>query len=226
LDAVILAGGLGTRISSVLPDLPKCLAPIRGRPAIEIILDELVAIGAKAVVVAAGYRGDQVRNHLGSEYRKVPISYSFDGDQLLGTGGAIRKAMSSPSSNPILVVNGDTLQEFHLAQMLEDYEKHNLPVIHARRVPNAAQFGTIVEQDGFVVSFLEKTNSGSGLVNSGCYLLPAEVFSGWDLPEKFSFENDFLPKLGKLRKLRVVITEGGFTDFGTPEEFFRSQEKN
>jgi D-glycero-alpha-D-manno-heptose 1-phosphate guanylyltransferase len=226
LDAVILAGGLGTRISSVLPDLPKCLAPIRGRPAIEFILDELVAIGTEAFVIAVGHRGDQVRAHLGSEYRKVPISYSFDGDRLLGTGGAIKKAVSASSSNPILVVNGDTLQEFQVSQMLEDYKKHNLPIILARRVPNSAQFGTIVEQEGFVSRFLEKTNSRAGLVNSGCYLLPPEVFSGRQLPEAFSFENDFLPILVNSKKLRVVAIEGDFTDFGTPEEFLRSQEKN
>jgi D-glycero-alpha-D-manno-heptose 1-phosphate guanylyltransferase len=125
-----------------------------------------------------------------------------------------------------LVVNGDTLQEFQVDQMLQDYKKHKLPIILARRVHSSAQFGTIVEQEGFVSRFLEKTNSGAGLVNSGCYLLPPEVFSGWQLPEAFSFENDFLPILVNSKKLRVVATEGDFTDFGTPEAFLRSQENN
>jgi D-glycero-alpha-D-manno-heptose 1-phosphate guanylyltransferase len=206
--------------------LPKCLAPIGGTPAIELILDELVAIGTKAVVISVGHRGNQVIRHLGSEYRKVPISYSFDGEQLLGTGGAIRRAVSACNSDPILVVNGDTLQEFHLSQMLEDYQEHNLPVILARRVPKSAQFGTIVEQEGFVSGFLEKSIGGSGLVNSGCYLLPAGLFFGWELPKTFSFESEFLPKLVKLKKLRVVTADGNFIDFGTPEEFLRRQENN
>ena len=224
MEAVILAGGLGTRISSVLPDIPKCLAPIKGRAAIEIILDNLIQIGVKSCKIAVGYLGDQVRDHLGKQYKGLPISYSFDGEQLLGTGGAVKKALSTLSSNPVLVVNGDTLQSFELDPVLTDFNRHGLSIVVAKRVENSGQFGTIAEKDGFVSSFREKKDISPGLVNSGCYLLPVQVFSDWELPDAFSLENDFLPKLADDMKLRVVTADGEFNDFGTPTQLFRAQE--
>ncbi len=223
MQAVILAGGFGTRLRSSVPDLPKCLAPVAGRPFIEYQLDGLAAAGCHRVVVATGYLADAVRQRLGDRHGSMAIEYSHE-DSPLGTGGAIARALARLPDLPTLVMNGDTWLGLDLAAFRAwcDARPESIGIV-LRRVPDATRFGR-VELDGDRIRVFGAAGTGGpGLVNAGVYRLRRSAFDGHGLGEAFSIENDFFkPHAGAL-DLRGFVTEAYFIDIGIPADYERAQ---
>ncbi|QSH41597.1 nucleotidyltransferase family protein [Lentisphaerota bacterium ZTH] len=225
LQAIILAGGLGTRLRSEVSALPKVMAPVNNRPFIEYLLDDLKRQGFSRVILAVGYMADTIIEHFGKEYAGMQIEYSVE-EELLGTGGGIRQAMTmSDHSAPCFVLNGDTYLELDYAKMLQKHQQRKCQLsMTLRHVDDVYRYGAIkFDDNGIVDAFCEKGESGSGFINAGTYLLEPDVFAKYDLPQKFSFETDFLAANIKDIKPVACLAEGKFIDIGIPEDFRRVQ---
>jgi D-glycero-alpha-D-manno-heptose 1-phosphate guanylyltransferase len=223
MEAIILAGGLGTRLAPALGELPKALAPVAGRPFLDWLLQALAANGVTRCILSLGYKAEMVREHCGERCQGVELAYSIE-ETPLGTGGAIRRALPLVHEWPAFVLNGDTLAEIELAAMRRAHLAAGARIsIAAASVPDASRYGLLRIAGGRVAEFQEKQGAEPGFINSGCYLFNHDLFDGLDLPERFSFERDFLaPRIGQLQPL-VFAGHGYFIDIGVPEDLARAQ---
>lgn len=223
LQAVILAGGLGTRLRPVVGETPKAMAPVAGRPFLEHLLSDLAAHGVRRAVLAVGYRREVIAAHLGAGFRGVSLAYSEE-EEPLGTGGAVRRALRLAEPGPCLVLNGDTWVDLdHGAMVRAHVDAAAKVTIAVRAVPDVARFGALELDGGRVRAFREKGPSGSGFINAGVYVLGPDLFDGLALPAAFSLERDvFAPRVRELAPLAFEAT-GRFIDIGVPEDFERAQ---
>lgn len=224
MEAIVLAGGLGTRLRAVVPDLPKPMAPVAGRPFLARVLDRLADAGCRGVVLAVGYRHEAIRAHFGERYRDMALRYSVE-ETPLGTGGAIRLAAAHVGEFPVFVLNGDTYVEIDYRAMLAAHRQAQAALsVAVCRVPDLARYGALDIENGRIAGFLEKGRSGAGLINAGVYLLGSEVLERIPANEAFSFEQQLLvPRTAELRPL-AFATQGRFIDIGIPEDFQRAQQ--
>ena len=223
--AIVLAGGFGTRLQTVVSDVPKPLAPINGRPFLSILFDELLAQGIKHVILAVGYKGGMVETSFGESYKELTLSYSYE-EEPLGTGGAIQLALKQHNSQQsVWIFNGDTYFGCSLNVVLEQHHRLNAEVTLAlTEMETADRYGLVeLRKDQFISRFCEKTPGASGLINAGVYLLEPESLFRFDLPSKFSLEKDFFEAF--LQNLRIVgcTCDGFFIDIGVPEDYARAQ---
>lgn len=222
MDALILAGGLGTRLRAVVPDLPKPMAPLCGRPFLEILLGSLRRKGVTRAVLSLGYMADTVVKHFGPRYGTLEIAYEIE-DRPLGTGGAIFRGLKRCTSDAVLVVNGDTFLDIELHLLTQAWAHHQRPMIVGVQAQDTARYGRLEITAGRLSRFVEKGIAGPGLINTGHYVLPRWFFDGIELPESFSFESDLLaPRLSTL-DMRSFETQGRFIDIGVPEDYARAQ---
>lgn len=223
MQAIVLAGGLGTRLRSVLPDLPKPMALVAGRPFLAHVLDGLVQAGFERAVLAVGYRHEAIRGYFGEHYRGLALHYSVE-DSPLGTGGAIRLAARQISADPFFVLNGDTWLELDYQAMLAAHEAAGARLsVAVCTVPDVARYGALELEDGVIRGFLEKGGSGPGPINAGSYLMAAELLETIPPGRPFSFEQELLvPRVRELRPL-AFRTDGRFIDIGIPEDYARAQ---
>jgi len=220
VTAMILAGGLGTRLRSCVADRSKVMAPIRGRTFITYLLDQLERAGIRHAALCTGYFGRQVRETLGEVYRGLRLSYSHE-TAPLGTAGALRQALPFCDSATMLVLNGDSFCEANLPAFWACHREHAARgTILLTHVPDTARYGSVqLDNDGNVTAFVEKgANSGPGWVSAGIYLLNKELVMTILPHRNLSLEREILPNWahGELRTFR----EGGrFLDIGTPESY-------
>jgi D-glycero-alpha-D-manno-heptose 1-phosphate guanylyltransferase len=222
--AVLLAGGRGTRLESVSGGLPKPLMEVGGRPFIEHVLDSLANAGCAHIVIAASYKWELLRDHLGSSYKGCALSWSIE-TKPLGTGGAIRQAFKLFNLAAAFVQNADTLFRVNLHAL----EMHHIAsratvTVGLREVPDVARFGEVVlDEGGRIVSFSEKGRHGRGLINGGVYLIDGHVWLGSQLLETFSFERDFLQQRIETEALYGYQSDGYFIDIGVPDDLERAR---
>jgi len=213
-EAIILAGGLGTRLRGTIGDLPKPMAPVAGRPFLAWQLEALERRGIRRVILSVGHRREAIEESFGDAYRSLSIAYSRESSPL-GTGGAIVAAMKMVEGPAAFVLNGDTFMRAPLRAM-ESRSGCSFSVLVAR-VEDASRFGTVVLSGERISGFREKAESGPGLVNSGVYWIAKEVLAPVAGREKFSFEKDFVePRVGQLA-ICAVVTNEPFIDIGIPE---------
>jgi D-glycero-alpha-D-manno-heptose 1-phosphate guanylyltransferase len=223
MQAIVLAGGLGTRLRSVVGDLPKPLAPVAGRPFIGIILDDLARQGVSLAVLSVGYRHEMIVDAIGHHHRGMVVRYSVESSPL-GTGGAIWKAMSLCTEDSVLVLNGDSYVAANLQDLMAMHIRSGGPVtICTTVVDDGARYGAMRVQDSRIVAFTEKGTTGSAEINAGVYCLKRNVLGDYQMPAAFSFERDFLA--AHLDSLRPAAFCSGaqFIDIGVPEDFARAQ---
>jgi len=223
MEAIILAGGLGTRLASRLDGIPKAMAPIGGRPFLEILLDKLQRGGCTRAILAVGHLHTAIQNHFGESFHGLPLDYVVE-EVPLGTGGAIRKALQAASEEFVLVFNGDTFLQTDYADLLRVHAairpSLTMAITHQQ---NIARYGGVLVNEGRIVGYQEKGRSGPGWINAGVYVLPREMPWPPALPEKFSFEVDFLvPQTAPLAPAAFEV-EGFFLDIGVPEDLDRAQ---
>lgn len=223
MEAIVLAGGFGTRLRGVVDDVPKPMAPVSGRPFLAFLLDQLVGAGFKNVIFAAGYRHQAIRSYFGEEYRGLRLLYSVEREPL-GTGGAIRLACGQASLLNIFVLNGDTYIELDFSAMLRTHVSRGAQLTMAVcQVPDAARYGTLSVSDGVVESFREKGPSGPGWINGGAYVLAPKLRDRLPPRRAFSFEHDVLmPEVQSLRPI-AFPAQGLFVDIGVPEDYARAE---
>lgn len=225
LEAIILAGGFGTRLRSEVADLPKPLAPIAGRPFLAYLLEALAAYGVTRAVLAVHHRADAVIAAFGREYRGIRLDYSVE-RQPLGTGGGIRQALEQITSDACLVVNGDTYLDvdYHAVMATLRHTGSDL-VLAVRPVADGARYSLVsTDGSGRVTGFLPSGAAGQpGLIGAGVYALRRDLLARFDLPPAFSFETEILARLIVNLRAQAYLAEGFFIDIGVPEDYRRAQ---
>ena len=221
IPALILVGGLGSRLRPVISGIPKPMAPILGKPFLEYLVRWLVRGGIKRIVLCAGYRAEEIQSYFGQGQRwNVKIEYSIE-QEPLGTWGAIRLGMLEVGDSPVLVLNGDSWVEIQLDSFADFHRrKHGIGVIAASGLSEPSRFGSLkVNAEGRIEEFAEKTNQPSGLINGGIYMLCPEIVSFVSLV-KGSLERQIFPQL-LAKGVYAYTSNGFFVDIGIPEEYTR-----
>ncbi len=223
-EAVVPAGGFGTRLRSVVSELPKPMAPVQGRPFLEFVLDELADQGLERAILAVGYKADLIRAHFGEEYRSMQLVYSFE-EEPLGTGGGILQAVSMADAESVFVLNGDTLFRVSLERLFNRFDlSSSLLTAALKEMHDFDRYGTVLVNDhGVITGFREKRPMATGLINGGVYLLSKQLFNLKPLPEKFSFEQEILEAEYLRGRFHAEIFDGYFIDIGIPEDYARAQ---
>lgn len=218
--AVILVGGKGTRLQSVISEKPKCMAAIQGRPMLTYLLDQLILNGINKVVLCTGYQAAQVREIMGSSYGSLQLFYSHE-DQPLGTAGAIRLAKPWLDSDPVLVMNGDSYCRVDLRAYFDWFMNVKASVsLLLTQVSNAARYGSVkIDSHGRIVRFVEKREDMvPELINAGIYWLSQQVITSIPAGQFCSIEKDVFPQwIGKT--FYGYVVDGDFLDIGTPESY-------
>lgn len=222
MEAIVLAGGFGTRLKEIVPDLPKPMAPVAGRPFLEILLASLAAKGFTRVVLSLGHMADKVVSHFGDRFGGMELVYEIE-QTPLGTGGAVRRALERCIDDHVFVFNGDTYLDVEAAEVEAHWQRHREPIIVAREVPDTARFGRLEVGNGLIFGFLEKGMAGPGLINVGCYVLPSGLLDAFPLEQPFSLEADFLATAVTTHRFELFVTNGQFIDIGVPEDYARAQ---
>lgn len=223
-EAIILAGGLGTRLREAVPDLPKCMAPVAGKPFLSYVIDALRMQGICYFVFSLGYKWEVVEAYLKEQY--PTLSYTNVVEQIpLGTGGAIQLAMQSCNTEQVLIANGDTLFKIDLTMMVQThFDKQSQCTLALKPMQNFDRYGVVqINAIGRVDSFQEKQFYQEGLINGGIYLLDTKAFSEKKLPERFSFEKDYLEKYTSEGRFYGSVQQGYFIDIGIPADFEKAQ---
>ena len=221
-QAIILAGGLGTRLRDTVPDLPKCMAPVAGKPFLFYVINYLRLQGVEQFIFSLGYKHEIIEEYLNTEFSTLNYQCSIE-QEPLGTGGAIRLACKLANEKNILIANGDTLFKIRLTDLATAHENNNANCTLALKpMHNFDRYGVVeLARDGSILSFKEKRFYTQGLINGGIYLLNRENFLQREWPEKFSFEKDYLEK--KDSRLFGVVQDHYFIDIGIPEDYDRAQ---
>ncbi len=195
-EAIILAGGFGTRLREAVPDLPKPMAPVAEKPFLAWQLDYLIRCGVTRFILSVGYKAQTIRDYFGTNYKNIPITY-VEETEPLGTGGAIKLALRQALQERVFVFNGDTLCETNLQQLRTcTTGKPDAVGILVKQVDDTARFGAIkIDANALVINFGEKSLQGPGFINAGIYDLPRDLFKRFDLKAPFSFETAVLEKL-------------------------------
>jgi D-glycero-alpha-D-manno-heptose 1-phosphate guanylyltransferase len=223
--AIILAGGFGTRLQTVVSEVPKPMAPIAGRPFLEYLLDYLIHFGFEEVVLSTGHLSEVVSDHFGEAYKSLAVKYAVETDPL-GTGGAILNSFRFTDATQALVLNGDSflnapLDEVLNQALLNDYD--GLMVL--REMPTPDRFGTVKLGTGGLVEQFEEKKAGldSGLINAGIYILDRDTIAKFGLKGRFSIEDEFFKPYTDQVKIAGFVADGYFIDIGIPGEYDRAQ---
>jgi D-glycero-alpha-D-manno-heptose 1-phosphate guanylyltransferase len=224
--AIILAGGFGTRLQSVVSTLPKPMAPVNGIPFLNYQLDYLKASGVQQVILSIGYLADKIISYYGLTYKGLSITYVME-ETPLGTGGGIRLAMEKCTDASVLVLNGDSFFDVDLTLFVQQHEQSKAPCSLAlRRVEDSSRYGKIeTDASNRITSFKEKSNEAqAGTINGGVYLLDTAVYKANTLSkESFSIEKDFFEKQLSDLTLKGFVFDGYFIDIGIPEDYLKAQ---
>ena len=224
MEAIILAGGLGTRLRSAVPILPKPMAPVAGRPFLAWLLDRLATAGFRHAVLAVGYRHEVIRTHFCEAYRSLALHYSVETSPL-GTGGALRLAADQVGTMPVFVLNGDTFLDLDYRAMLDAHQAQGEEMsVAVCQVPDVSRYGALEVAGGYIQGFLEKGRAGPGYINAGTYLMSAGILECIPRNTPFSFEQQLLvPQVGEIRPA-AFVADGLFIDIGVPEDYQRAQQ--
>lgn len=223
MQAIILAGGFGTRLRSVVSDVPKPLAPIDGRPFLAWLIDSLAKQGVENVTLSVHHQWEKIRDYFIANPAAIKTDLVVE-QEPLGTGGAMRYAMSAMQARqPLLVLNGDTYVRVDLKALYAHHQRHNSQLsITLREVADSGRYGTVETAQGKVSAFGEGKAGQPGLINAGVYVIDPALFHE-QLPAEFSFERDFLPsRLARITP-NAFIAEDYFIDIGIPEDYARAQ---
>lgn len=221
-EAIILAGGLGTRLSHLIPDLPKPMAPVSGKPFLTYLLDQLIHNHFTHVILSVGYKAEKISNCFGTSYGPLKLSYSIE-ELPLGTGGAIKQSVGLGLSNSIFVLNGDTFFDIDFDKMEQQHnETQSALTMAVKPLSNYCRYGTVQFNEQRITGFLEKRAMDAGHINGGIYLLNQNQLPISSWPESFSFEQCFLEQEYEHFLFCPYISDTYFIDIGIPEDFAKA----
>lgn len=218
--AIVLAGGLGTRLRSEVPGLPKPMASVSGIPFLEYVLNFLEKNGIQCVVLSVGYKWEMIYDYFGQNFKEMELQYSVEKSPL-GTGGAIKKALAYVTSDDVYIINGDTFFDVDLSKLsLAGDSKLLLCLKHMQ---NFDRYGCVeFNRENKVDAFCDKRFRQKGTINGGVYLAKSHIFKGFKLNEKFSFEG-FMKENFKVLEASACCFDSYFIDIGIPEDYRRAQ---
>lgn len=223
-EAVILAGGFGTRLAHLLGNVPKPMAPVFGKPFLCYVLDQLHDAGIEHVVLATGHLHEVIDTYFRNGYRNMRITFSYESTPLF-TGGAIVQAVQHIHSDHFIVLNGDTFFDLDLTQLWHTHISRNAHLtIALRHVPDTGRYGAVTCDNNRIIAFHEKNNSqGAGCINGGVYAIDRAWLMNQSLPSKFSFEKELMQPLAGSEGFYGMRCDGYFIDIGIPEDYHRAQ---
>lgn len=223
-EAVILAGGLGTRLREAVPDLPKCMAPVADRPFLAYVIDYLRMQGVQRFIFSFGYRWGVIEDFLQKEYATLDYTSVIE-EEPLGTGGAIQLAIQKTKTENVLIANGDTLFKINADELFSIHQSnHSECTLALKPMQNFDRYGVVeTDETGKIISFKEKQFYQNGLINGGVYLINKKKFLSHSFPEKFSFEKDYLEKYCAEGNFYGSVQNGYFIDIGIPEDYQKAQ---
>lgn len=223
-EAIILAGGLGTRLRSEVPELPKCMAPVNGRPFLHYVIQWLQQQGITRFVFALGYKHDYFLHFLNATLPENAYTISTE-EEPLGTGGAVLHACKQVVTDTVLVTNGDTLFRGQVAALDQfHHSRSSACTLLLKPMQQFDRFGVVeTDANGRITSFREKQYYEQGLINAGMFALDIPAFKAEALPLKFSFEKDYLEALYPHRNMNGLAQDAYFIDIGIPEDYRRAQ---
>ncbi len=219
MQAIILAGGFGTRLKSMVSDVPKPMAPINDRPFLEYLLDDLDKAGFDKVILTVGYKKEVIMEYFGNRYKNLFLVYSIENEPL-GTGGCIVQALKYIDDEYFFVLNGDTMFKIDFCKMA----KTKTLSIACKKMFDFDRYGEVsIDKESTIISFEEKKKVLEGYINGGIYYLPKNIFSFFQLPKKFSIENDFFTKYCKQLRMKAYLSSDYFIDIGVPDDYKKAQ---
>ncbi len=219
MKAIILAGGFGTRLKHVLPNVPKPMAPINGKPFLEVLINYLKKQGFNEFTLSVHHMREQIIDYFKGE---PGISFAIE-EEPLGTGGAILNSIKQAGvTGNVAVLNGDSFLEIDYKKFFEAHGEKNFSLA-LREVEDTSRYGRVEVNGSIITDFKEKGIAGKGLINTGYYIINAYWMLKQNLPEKFSVESDFLlPKIKEIKPGYFVV-KNYFIDIGVPEDYARAQ---
>jgi len=223
MEAIILAGGFGTRIQSVLSDVPKPMAPVCGKPFLYYILQSLVQQKIERIILAVGYKNEVIINYFGYKFQSAELIYSVE-DEPLGTGGGIRKALDLTVEKQVLIINGDTYFDLSISELNQFHSNGNFDLTMCLKpMERFDRYGTVTVDQNRVSGMKEKQPCDSGFINGGVYLINREIIESIQAGSKFSFEKDFLEREVHRLKFGAYISDNYFIDIGIPADYEKAQ---
>ena len=230
--ALILAGGFGTRLRSVVNDIPKPMADINGKPFLSYLFDYILNRGAgiKELILSVGYKHERIIDYYGNKYRTLNLKYTIE-DKPLGTGGAIKNAINRfDGNNEILILNGDTFFNIDIKKLYEFHRNKNSALtIALKKMENSDRYGFIeININGKIIKFFEKGHGRvmSGFINGGIYILNKSFLDNLENLENlysFSFEKDIIERYYDCGKFYGINFNDCFIDIGVPEDYERAK---
>jgi len=222
-EAIILAGGQGTRLKSVVQDLPKCLAPVAGKPFLAYLLDFARKQGIEKFVFALGYKTELIEAFIQQYLPAGSYLFSIEGEPL-GTGGALYQAIQRVSGSHAIVLNADTFFSITFLHLSIIHELRKAACTLALKpMKSFDRYGAVEIREQVVTGFSEKKYHASGLINGGVYALSKEAFLKKSFPPVFSFEQDYLQKEYLHQNIYGLVSDQYFIDIGIPEDYHRAQ---
>jgi D-glycero-alpha-D-manno-heptose 1-phosphate guanylyltransferase len=222
MEAVILAGGMGTRLHDAVPGLPKPMAPVNGKPFLWYLLSWLTEYPISKIILSTGYRHESIFDYFGDAFQGVPVEYAIEKEPL-GTGGGLMLAAGKVTGSDFIVINGDTYFPVDLSEIYLFHTGQSAFVTVAlKKMKDFSRYGTVECIDGKIIQFREKKFCHDGLINGGIYVINRDRLMSWNLPEVSSLEKDVLEKGAGTGDLRGMVFTEPFLDIGIPEEYHRA----
>ena len=227
MEAIILAGGLGTRLQKVVNDKPKSMALINDKPFLEYLLNFLTGQDIRKVILSIGYKREMILNYFKDRYKHLPIFYAIE-EEPLGTGGGIVNAMEQVEEECAFVLNGDSMFRIDMHAMLQFHLKIKADLTMALRyLDDTSRFGTVkIDQTKKVTGFNEKKQDACpGYINGGVYLINKGFLLSGSFGKQFSIEKDCFEKCYKEAGIFGYPSKGYFLDIGIPEDYMTAQDE-
>ncbi len=224
MEAIVLAGGLGTRLQPVISDIPKPMAPVAGKPFLQYLLGWLQSNMISRVILAVGYKWEMIHKTLGDRFDKTELSYSIE-DMALGTGGALKQAMGQLKGEKFFIVNGDTFCKICLSRLFAFHQSGNFDLsMLLKPMPDAGRYGIVTINDRLrITGFSEKQPGSAGLINAGIYIANNHIEQYFPHKKAFSFEKEFLETQLHRLSFGGLVSDSYFIDIGVPEDYQRAQ---
>jgi D-glycero-alpha-D-manno-heptose 1-phosphate guanylyltransferase len=225
MECIILAGGLGTRLSNEVPEWPKCMAPVNGKPFLEYLCNYLESQFVDHVILSLGYKHEMVTDWMNSKAFTFKLHRVIE-QEPLGTGGGVRLALHKSKEQRVFVLNGDTLFNVDLRAMEQTLQPQHKAVVALKPMKDFDRYGSVqLDEHQNIEAFEEKGTRPEGLINGGVYLFNKHMENFSAFPDKFSMEKDFLePEAGK-ETLLGFESDAYFIDIGIPEDYRKAQEE-
>jgi D-glycero-alpha-D-manno-heptose 1-phosphate guanylyltransferase len=218
-EAVILAGGLGTRLRETVADLPKSMAPVGGKPFLAFLLDQLCTYRVTKAIVAAGYLHEKIESYFGNSYNDLQLVYSVENEPL-GTGGALIKAVDMVTADSFFVLNGDTLFNIDLEKFRKSFTYSNASLsVALKPMKDFDRYGSVTLEDERIVAFNEKKYCSEGVINGGVYIMRKDWIIRNSPGVKFSFEKDIMERRVPNDIITGYISDAYFIDIGIPDDY-------